>query len=99
MDFLVNKMGYESKYIARRPLLLMYSLEKRIIPRCSVLQFLNSNGLIKKDFSLNTVLIPNEKYFLKRFVTKYQVEVPQLLNVYQGNMDIVELLVEAERRS
>ncbi|KAI7984014.1 hypothetical protein LOK49_LG15G00310 [Camellia lanceoleosa] len=91
MDFFVNKMGWNSKMIARCPVVLFFSLEKRIIPRCSVIQVLSVKGLIKKDLSLSSVLLPVEKCFLERFVTKYEEEVPQLLSVYQGKVGILEL--------
>ncbi|KAF8408733.1 hypothetical protein HHK36_004801 [Tetracentron sinense] len=84
MDFLVNIMGWKSSVIANCPSLLLLSLEKRIIPRCSVIQVLLSKGLIGKDLSLSSVLKASEKDFLKKYVTKYLVEVPQLLEVYQG---------------
>ncbi|THF93930.1 hypothetical protein TEA_017620 [Camellia sinensis var. sinensis] len=86
MDFFVNKMGWNSKMIARCPVVLFFSLEKRIIPRCSVIQVLSVKGLIKKDLSLSSVLLPVEKCFLERFVTKYEEEVPELLSVYQGKL-------------
>ncbi|KAI7983700.1 hypothetical protein LOK49_LG15G00321 [Camellia lanceoleosa] len=89
MDFFVNKMGWNSKMIARCPVVLFFSLEKRIIPRCSVIQVLSVKGLIKKDLSLSSVLLPVEKCFLERFVTKYEEEVPQLLSVYQGKEQIL----------
>ncbi|EOX94978.1 Transcription termination factor [Theobroma cacao] len=86
MDYFVNKMGWPSRMIAQCPVVLFFSLERRIIPRCSVFQILLSKGLIKEDFSLTTVLLPVEKRFLERFVTKYQEEVPDLLSVYQGKV-------------
>ncbi|XP_059625741.1 transcription termination factor MTERF8, chloroplastic-like [Cornus florida] len=91
MDFFVNNMGWQSTMIARCPVVLFFSLEKRIIPRCSVIQVLSSKGLMKKDLSLSTVLLPVEKSFLDRFVTKYEEELPELLSVYQGKVDILEL--------
>ena len=48
MDFYINKMGYKCQYFANRPILLLCSLEKKIIPRCSVLQYLASKGLSRK---------------------------------------------------
>ncbi|XP_031253822.1 transcription termination factor MTERF6, chloroplastic/mitochondrial-like [Pistacia vera] len=38
MDFLVNKMGWLSRDISKMPIILNYSLEKRIAPRCLVIQ-------------------------------------------------------------
>ncbi|GFZ04619.1 mitochondrial transcription termination factor family protein [Actinidia rufa] len=84
MDVFVNKMGRDSKEIARCPIALLFSLEKRILPRCSVIQVLSSKGLVKKDLRLSTILGPVEKHFLERFVIKYEEKVPQLLSVYQG---------------
>ncbi|KAJ4975554.1 hypothetical protein NE237_000660 [Protea cynaroides] len=78
MDFLVNTMGMVPAVIARCPTVLTFSLGMRIIPRCSVIQVLLSNGLIA-DFSLATIVISSEKSFLKKYVTKYEVEVPELL--------------------
>ncbi|GFZ04621.1 mitochondrial transcription termination factor family protein [Actinidia rufa] len=91
MDFFVNKLGWPSKEIARCPVILFYNLEKRIIPRCSIIQVLSLKGLLKKDLSLSTILLPGKKNFLERFVTKYEDEVPQLLSVYRGEMDILGL--------
>ncbi|XVF72560.1 hypothetical protein PTKIN_Ptkin12aG0131100 [Pterospermum kingtungense] len=88
MDYFVNKMGWPSRAIAQRPVVLFFSLERRIIPRCSVFRILLSEGLVKDDFSLTTVLLPVEKRFLERFVIKYLEEVPELLSVYQGKVKL-----------
>ncbi|KAL2485852.1 Mitochondrial transcription termination factor family protein [Abeliophyllum distichum] len=92
MDFLVNKMGWDSKMIASRPSVIFYNLENRIIPRCSTVHFLFSRELIKKkEVKLSTVLVPTEKYFLEKFVTKYEKQVPKLYDFYQGKIGIEEL--------
>ncbi|KAG5514307.1 hypothetical protein RHGRI_035647 [Rhododendron griersonianum] len=91
MDFIVNKMGWYSKDVARNPTILLYSLEKRIVPRCLVIQVLSSKGLLEKDLNLSTILMPPEKWFLERFVISYEKEVPHLLGVYQRKVDILEL--------
>ncbi|RVW61506.1 hypothetical protein CK203_066036 [Vitis vinifera] len=44
MDFLVNKMGWNLTAITKVPSTLSYSLEKRIIPRCSVAKVLILKG-------------------------------------------------------
>ncbi|KAK3041468.1 hypothetical protein RJ639_000445 [Escallonia herrerae] len=87
MDFLVNKMGWPSIGIARTSAVIFYSLEKRIVPRCSIFKVLSLKGLIKKNVSLLTVLQAPEKSFLKKFVTNYEEEVPKFLGVYRGTVD------------
>ncbi|KAG8644385.1 hypothetical protein MANES_11G124250v8 [Manihot esculenta] len=67
MDFLVYKMGWQSAVVARVPLVVGFSLERRIMPRYSVVRVLLLNGLIKADISLSSVLMPAEKLFLERF--------------------------------
>ena len=88
MDFLVNKMGWPSANIAINPVVLFLSLEKRIMPRFSVIQILLAKDLVKNDLSLSTILIRNERRFLEKFVIKFQDNIPQLLNVYQGKKDL-----------
>ncbi|XP_058200179.1 transcription termination factor MTERF15, mitochondrial-like [Rhododendron vialii] len=91
MDFLVNKMGWHSKDIARYPTTMLFSLEKRIVPRCLVIQVLVSKGLVKKDLSLGSIISRREECFLERFVIRYEKEVPQLLSVYERKVDVLEL--------
>ncbi|KAJ9178534.1 hypothetical protein P3X46_010412 [Hevea brasiliensis] len=91
MDFLVGKMGWQPAAVARLPIVLCYSLERRIMPRCSVIRVLLLKGLIKADVCLHSVLKLSEELFLERFVIKYQVHVPQLLDIYQRKMGLAEL--------
>ena len=90
MDFLVNKMGWEPAAIARYPTVFLRSLEKNIIPRCSVVKVLQMKGLVKKDLCLG-ILGCSEENFFDKFVVKYEQDVPELLNVYQGKIGILEL--------
>ncbi|KAF2322061.1 hypothetical protein GH714_006138 [Hevea brasiliensis] len=91
VDFLVCKMGWQPAAVARRPITLCLSLEKRIMPRCSVVRVLLLKGLIQGDIHLSSVFMASEKLFLERFVIKYQEHVPQLLDIYQGKMGLTEL--------
>ncbi|GMY16933.1 transcription termination factor mterf15, mitochondrial [Fagus crenata] len=91
MDFFVNKMGCSGADIARYPLVLSFSLEKRIIPRCSVFQILLAKGLLKNDLSPSTFLKYSERYFLEKFVIKFQDDIPQLLDVYRGKTNLLEI--------
>ncbi|XVE90731.1 hypothetical protein DITRI_Ditri20bG0100700 [Diplodiscus trichospermus] len=86
MSFYVNTMGLKSSYIANRLLLLALSLEKRIIPRWSVLQVLLCKDLIKKEISFRELLECIEKKFLQRFVTPF--EDSYLLKLYKDKLDV-----------
>ena len=90
MRFLVKKMGKESAWIAGRPALLSLSLEKRIIPRYSVVEVLLSKGLITTDFSLSAVFQSTGNMFLQKFVNPYEEEAPELFNLYQKKVRISE---------
>lgn len=87
MDFLVNNMGCESSYVAEHPILLLLSLEKRLIPRASVLQFLQSNKLIDEKPNLATLFKYSEKSFLHKFVDGFD-EAPQLLKLYREKLNL-----------
>jgi mTERF domain-containing protein len=86
MDFLVNKSGWPSTDVATNPRVINLSLEKRIIPRWSVVQILLAKGLVKNNLALGTFLLPSERVFLEKFVIRFRDDVPQLLKVYQGKM-------------
>ncbi|KAJ4962769.1 hypothetical protein NE237_022708 [Protea cynaroides] len=85
MDFFVGKMGWDRAVIIAYPQLLGFSLEKRILPRCSVLRVLILKGLVNENPNMGSLILKNEKHFLEKFVTKYEIEVPQLLDLYKGN--------------
>ncbi|KAJ4727620.1 Mitochondrial transcription termination factor family protein [Melia azedarach] len=91
LDFLVNKMGWQSTVIADYPDTFLMNLERRVIPRCLVIKVLQLKGLLKKNLSVGQILGPVEKVFLCRFVTKYVDDIPQLVNVYKRKEDLQSL--------
>ncbi|XP_020235686.1 transcription termination factor MTERF2, chloroplastic [Cajanus cajan] len=84
MSFLVNDMGLPSEDIAEYAQVLAYSLEKRIIPRFSVIKILQSKGLLKKDLHFSTFMCMNEQNFLMKFMINFQNDLPLLSDVYNG---------------
>ncbi|KAL5708794.1 hypothetical protein ACHQM5_019551 [Ranunculus cassubicifolius] len=85
MDSLVNKFGYAPSYIAEQPIVLSYSSEKRIIPRCSAMQILFRNGKVKQSTTtLYSFLQLQEDVFFKKYISRFEKEVPELLSAYQG---------------
>ncbi|CAL5183782.1 unnamed protein product [Lathyrus oleraceus] len=82
MSFFVNHMGWDSLVLAKNPILLSLSLEKRVIPRAFVLKFLESKGLIKYA-KLAAPFKVSEDLFLKRYVNRFKEESSQLLKLYE----------------
>ncbi|KEH37288.1 putative transcription regulator mTERF family [Medicago truncatula] len=83
MSFWVNQLGWNSLALIKLPQMFSYSLEKRIIPRASVLQFLLMKGLRKKNASLTTPFTYSEKLFLSKFVFRFKEESDYLLKLYE----------------
>jgi mTERF domain-containing protein len=52
MSFWVNQLGWDAMAIAKSPYVLSLGLEKKIIPRAAVVQYLVSKGLRNKNASL-----------------------------------------------
>uniref|UniRef100_A0A7N0UWJ8 Mitochondrial transcription termination factor n=1 Tax=Kalanchoe fedtschenkoi TaxID=63787 RepID=A0A7N0UWJ8_KALFE len=83
MEFLVNKMGVDASVVAEHPNILKYSLERRITPRCSVIELLMSQGVVeRKDHNIYYVLRISEETFVEAFVKKYQKILPKLMDFY-----------------
>ncbi|CAN6195675.1 unnamed protein product [Urochloa humidicola] len=63
IQFMINDVGLEPQYILERPVLLLYSLEKRLVPRHRVVKVLLAKGLLKNNFSFRTIVDMGEKTF------------------------------------
>ncbi|GMN46500.1 hypothetical protein TIFTF001_015696 [Ficus carica] len=88
MDFFMNKMGLRPCLIAKYSVILSLSLKKRIIPRFSVFESLLSKGLVKKEVNLRELFMDGENKFLQKFVTPYEKEAPELLNLYKEKLHL-----------
>ncbi|KAI3772669.1 hypothetical protein L6452_03860 [Arctium lappa] len=86
LDFLVNTMGWERSYILQWPIVISFSFEKRIIPRCLVYQYLAEKGLTD-DFCFTNWLMYSDTKFLKWVAKKFEEESPQLLKLYQKHLN------------
>ncbi|XP_043725876.1 uncharacterized protein LOC122672476 [Telopea speciosissima] len=83
LNFYMNKLDWTAVDIVENSELLHQSLEKKVIPKCLVLGVLSSKGLFEKE-RLGKVLKMNEVKFLKKFVMKYEKELPELLKSYKS---------------
>ncbi|KHM99660.1 hypothetical protein glysoja_006503 [Glycine soja] len=84
MSFLVKDMGWPSEAIAEYPQVVAYSLEKRIIPRFSVIKILKSKGVLEKNMYISSIICITEEKFLEKFVVNFQNVLPFLPDVYRG---------------
>ncbi|MFQ6666307.1 hypothetical protein Gotur_032706, partial [Gossypium turneri] len=88
MDFLVNKMGYNSTLIAKQSSVLSRSL-RIIVPRALFAQELLSQGLVN-DLKLSVLFDTSEKVFIRMFVDRFVNKAPDLLKLYKEKLKISE---------
>ncbi|KAM7257247.1 hypothetical protein ACFE04_012988 [Oxalis oulophora] len=86
MNFMINEIGCEPSFIAQHPMFLSFSLQRRTIPRCSVIKVLSAKGLVKLT-CLSTMLNISDDLFEKKLVTNYEEEAPYLLKLYKEKID------------
>nr|KYP46717.1 hypothetical protein KK1_031681 [Cajanus cajan] len=84
MSFLVKDMGWSPEDIAEYPVVMGYNLEKRIIPRFSVIKILISKGLLENDVHFSGIICITEENFLEKFVINFKENLPLLPNVYNS---------------
>ncbi|KAI8529183.1 hypothetical protein RHMOL_Rhmol12G0205600 [Rhododendron molle] len=94
MGFFVNELKISPLVISKTPKLMLLSLEKRLVPRCSVLQLLMSKGAIKGDFSLVHALEMTHKKFEERYVSEYQNVIPEVVEACQGKIQFQGFSIE-----
>ncbi|CAN1167175.1 Transcription termination factor MTERF8, chloroplastic [Linum perenne] len=85
MDYLVNEMGFDAMDIAARPVLISFSLKKRIVPRHTVLRVLVSKGLIESVCSVQALAV-TDACFEKKFLVPYKVQAPELVELFRDTV-------------
>lgn len=88
MDFFMKEVGCGLGYIVYRPVLLSYSLERRLIPRYLVLRILKHEGLPEGTHDLLGAILLSEKSFIEKFVLPYKENVLGLHEAYAGKAPI-----------
>ncbi|PWA42471.1 mitochodrial transcription termination factor [Artemisia annua] len=81
LEWFKEEIGYEGEYLSTHPKLLVYSLEKRIVPRYRVWANLLDHNL-KSGFSVSTIVALSEEKFMRDFVLPYHEVVPGLYKNY-----------------
>ncbi|KAJ4975921.1 hypothetical protein NE237_001027 [Protea cynaroides] len=80
LDFFVNEFNWTVADFGKCPVVLWSSLEKRIVPRCSVLRGLLEKGLMKKE-GMHTAFWLTDVKFYDKYVLKYLDEQPPRLEM------------------
>ncbi|XP_068658722.1 transcription termination factor MTEF1, chloroplastic-like [Aristolochia californica] len=88
LDFLEKVLGLDRSSICANPIILLLSLEKRIIPRYKVLLALRSRGLVKKKVEVLRNFIMPKTRFYQKYVASYREEFPEILDVYQASANV-----------
>ncbi|KAL4197654.1 hypothetical protein AMTRI_Chr04g252160 [Amborella trichopoda] len=83
MDYFINELKYDEKYLCFHPNIFCFNLERRLIPRINLLKVLRSRKLLEKDASLLTICVLSEKAFLERYVLSFGEEAENLLNIHK----------------
>ncbi|CAL9059545.1 unnamed protein product [Musa banksii] len=68
-------------FIASQPTILLYSLQKRVIPRFHVTEMLKSKGLWTGQCKFLWILIMSDTKFMEKFVLPHKENVPELLDI------------------
>uniref|UniRef100_A0A0A9DMK5 Uncharacterized protein n=1 Tax=Arundo donax TaxID=35708 RepID=A0A0A9DMK5_ARUDO len=82
VDFLMKDVGLEVPYIARRPALFMYSVERRLSPPHWLLKVLREKELLKGEPDYYVTASMSKKAFVQKFVLPYKDHVPGLVDGY-----------------
>ncbi|KAJ0975156.1 hypothetical protein J5N97_017121 [Dioscorea zingiberensis] len=75
IDFLVNEAGCKQPELVHNPKFLMFSLDKRLVPRHHVMQVLKSKGLHSGNYSLGYIMSQSEEMFIKNFLICHKEKV------------------------
>nr|CAB3470071.1 unnamed protein product [Digitaria exilis] len=84
-EFLTRHVELEPPYIAQRPALMKYSLERRLLPRHCVLKLLKEKGLVYSELSFYFVAVMTENKFHNKFIGRHKERIPGLATIYASS--------------
>ncbi|XP_037470077.1 uncharacterized protein LOC119342849 [Triticum dicoccoides] len=85
--FLLDELKLGIRDVIARPVVLAYSLEKCILPRCAVLSVLMREGRIQRySIKLLQALLGSSGNFSTRFVLRHADDVPDVVKAYEGKI-------------
>nr|XP_034590636.1 transcription termination factor MTERF9, chloroplastic-like isoform X2 [Setaria viridis]XP_034590637.1 transcription termination factor MTERF9, chloroplastic-like isoform X2 [Setaria viridis]TKW20530.1 hypothetical protein SEVIR_4G094600v2 [Setaria viridis] len=97
IEFLINEVRLEPRYIVERPYLFALSLEKRMIPRHTVMKVLQEKGLLSSNKDFYSLCKIPEKTFKLKFINCHKDSVPGLAEIYAAaSVQVMEITAKKE---
>ncbi|KAE8648667.1 transcription termination factor MTERF5, chloroplastic-like isoform X1 [Cucumis sativus] len=84
-DFCFNTAKLDPGTLIRYPVLFKYSVDKRLRPRYKVLEVLKVKNLLKNEKSAQ-LFFRGEREFVENYIVKHLDEIPNLMDIYRGNV-------------
>ncbi|KAL3340015.1 hypothetical protein AABB24_028567 [Solanum stoloniferum] len=78
LSFYMKRLGCEPAYLASHPSILVFSLEKRVVPRVQVLKILDEKKVERRKLGFYYALSIKETKFMDYFVLPYKDQIPDL---------------------
>ncbi|KAE8648649.1 transcription termination factor MTERF9, chloroplastic-like [Cucumis sativus] len=84
-DFCFNTAKFDTRTLISYPVLFKCSVDKRLQPRYKVLEVLKVKNLLKNR-KIASIFLKGEKTFVEKYVVKHLAEIPNLMDIYRGNV-------------
>lgn len=86
IEFFLNTVMLDKSMIVDWPQYLVFSMEKRVLPRYRVFKILKSRGLVEKLPRISSLLSYTEKTFMEKYVLKFEEDAKELMLAYEGHL-------------
>ncbi|KZV15538.1 hypothetical protein F511_42895 [Dorcoceras hygrometricum] len=86
IEFFLNTCMLDKSSIVACPNILVFSMEKRVVPRYRVYMILKSRGLVDKLPSISSLLTCSETKFTEKYILRFQDDAKELLLAYEGRL-------------
>jgi mTERF domain-containing protein len=86
LRFFLDDLKFELSEVMERPVLIGFSLERTIIPKCAVISVLMRERKIDPNIKLPCALLGSAKVFSERYVLRHAQDVPDVVKAYEGKI-------------
>ncbi|CAN6441839.1 unnamed protein product [Victoria cruziana] len=83
VTFFMKELKFTPSDVAEYSNMMRLRMDKRIIPRLSLVKLLSSKKILKRNLSTSTILVMSENKFYNEYVLKYKDDDPDVFDVYK----------------